>query len=334
MMSMLDIVRFVYVHVRVFYEQFISQDELWLWTESDSRHAMPLDANLDEVFTADPVVVDDRWIMSFAAGIDDQNALYWDNRNNRKLVAHPLLYWAVSWPITWNRRQLFLASSMTKEEAGKAVHFSEDVIYYAPIDSGTTIHVVGQVVQVKERTKGSSTVTRYDFYDKNHGKKLLLTQWTTSYYRGVHLAGIERSKQKLLPPAPPVCQKEKLVLKKAIEISFWDAHIYTECSRIWNPIHTDKRVAEKAGLADIILHGTAILCKGVTTIVNHFGKGNPTKVKRVCCGAFKAQVFLPSTLMLEVYSVGSSAYCFDIKVENGGFAVQDASIVFEPDPKM
>ena len=37
------------------------------------------------------------------------------------------------------------------------------------------------------------------------------------------------------------------------------AHVYTECARIWNPIHTDTAVTAKAGLPGIILHGTATL---------------------------------------------------------------------------
>ena len=45
------------------------------------------------------------------------------------------------------------------------------------------------------------------------------------------------------------------------------AHTYTECARIWNPIHTDKAVALAAGLPDIILHGTANLALGVSAVI-------------------------------------------------------------------
>src|SRR4029077_6419959 len=47
------------------------------------------------------------------------------------------------------------------------------------------------------------------------------------------------------------------------------AHVYTECARIWNPIHTDRAVARAAGLPDIILHGTATLALAVSRALRH-----------------------------------------------------------------
>src|SRR5262249_57329826 len=35
------------------------------------------------------------------------------------------------------------------------------------------------------------------------------------------------------------------------------AHIYTECARIWNPIHTDRAVARRPALPDVLLHPAA-----------------------------------------------------------------------------
>ena len=42
-----------------------------------------------------------------------------------------------------------------------------------------------------------------------------------------------------------------------VPISALAAHVYTECARIWNPVHTDTAVADRAGLPGLILHGTA-----------------------------------------------------------------------------
>jgi acyl dehydratase len=42
------------------------------------------------------------------------------------------------------------------------------------------------------------------------------------------------------------------------------ALVYTECSRIWNPIHTNPAVATRAGLPRPILHGTATLAMAVS----------------------------------------------------------------------
>jgi acyl dehydratase len=81
------------------------------------------------------------------------------------------------------------------------------------------------------------------------------------------------------------------------------AHTYTECARIWNPIHTDREVAVSAGhsqLPDIILHGTANLAHGVTPVVDNRADGRPELVRRVS-GRFAAMAPLPSLLLVRVW---------------------------------
>ena len=53
----------------------------------------------------DGVEVDRRWVISFAAGIGDTNPRYYTavGGDDHGLPAHPLLYWALSWPIVWQR---------------------------------------------------------------------------------------------------------------------------------------------------------------------------------------------------------------------------------------
>ncbi|GJF05784.1 MaoC/PaaZ C-terminal domain-containing protein [Pseudonocardia sp. D17] len=44
--------------------------------------------------------------------------------------------------------------------------------------------------------------------------------------------------------------------------------VYTECSTIWNPIHTDIRVAHASGLPDIVVHGTETMARAVTAVLD------------------------------------------------------------------
>jgi acyl dehydratase len=99
------------------------------------------------------------------------------------------------------------------------------------------------------------------------------------------------------------------------------AHVYTECARIWNPIHTDVAVARAAGLPDIILHGTATLALAVSRIVAERCGGDPTAVRRVTC-RFTGMVPMPSTLTLRASAVTSeaTAMLFDV-LDQAGRAV-------------
>jgi len=82
------------------------------------------------------------------------------------------------------------------------------------------------------------------------------------------------------------------------------AHVYSECARIWNPIHTDRAVARAAGLPDIILHGTATLALAVSAILRH---GTAARsIARISC-RFSATVGLPSTITVQGWPAKETA---------------------------
>src|SRR5260370_39580916 len=77
------------------------------------------------------------------------------------------------------------------------------------------------------------------------------------------------------------------------------AYLYTECARIWNPIHTDALVAENAGLPEIILHGTATLALSVSRVLNCEANDDPRRVASISA-RFGAMVPMPSNLTLRI----------------------------------
>jgi acyl dehydratase len=84
-----------------------------------------------------------------------------------------------------------------------------------------------------------------------------------------------------------------------IAVAATAAHVYTECARIWNPIHTEPEYARKAGLPGIILHGTATLALSVSKVIQTM----KTPVKRVRC-RFAGMVLMPSTLTVRASRLG------------------------------
>ena len=74
------------------------------------------------------------------------------------------------------------------------------------------------------------------------------------------------------------------------------AHVYTECARIWNPIHTDVAVARAAGLPGLILHGTATLALAVSRVVaRDLRRATPARVREIAV-RFTGMVPMPSTV--------------------------------------
>jgi acyl dehydratase len=57
--------------------------------------------------------------------------------------------------------------------------------------------------------------------------------------------------------------------------------VYTECSGIWNPIHSERRVALAVGLPDVILHGTAAWAIAGREVIGTHAGGDPTRLLRL-----------------------------------------------------
>lgn len=93
-----------------------------------------------------------------------------------------------------------------------------------------------------------------------------------------------------------------------------------------NPIHTDPVAAKRAGLPEIILHGTATHALGVTRVVDLYAGGDPTLVRRIS-GRFGGMVLMPSTVVIATREVGNGVIQLAVRSATGAPAVRDGFVV-------
>ncbi len=129
------------------------------------------------------------------------------------------------------------------------------------------------------------------------------------------------------PPVPKPRDATRVVRRFEIPVDALAAHVYTECARIWNPIHTDRAVALAAGLPDIILHGTATMALAVTQLVDAYLGADPTRVRRLG-GRFSAMVLMPSTLTLEVHADEDGTLFFGVRTQEGALAFSQGFLCY------
>ena len=147
-----------------------------------------------------------------------------------------------------------------------------------------------------------------------------------SISRGVDVLDEGDSLEK--PPATPGLDGLDGIEKRLrIPIATGAAHTYTECARIWNPIHTDRRFALAAGLPDIILHGTATLALAVSRIVEEV-VGNPARVRRIG-GRFSAMVMMPCVLTLVIHGRQPGMVGFSVLTDDGDIAFSNGFLCFD-----
>ncbi len=312
--------------------------------------------------TAGPYVhdIDARWLMAYAAALEETAPEYFDTTRPEGLVAHPLFSVCYEWPLA-----VELRATLTSEEiAARSVHATHDLVIHRPVKVGDRLETTATVSLIEPRSPGAYQVTRFETIDQG-GKPVTTTEYG-SIYRGISVdpqpGPLPRvggkpneivtlrdkdSKASLSPQGRGPKFEPRRSRRAADEESGearaeimegWServsinaglAHVYTECARIWNPIHTDRAVALDAGLPDIILHGTATLALAVTQVLRREPAETARRVRRIVC-RFTGMVRLPSAITVqglgETTGRASRVIAFHVLTENGHPAVSKGLI--------
>ncbi|HLK87098.1 MAG TPA: MaoC/PaaZ C-terminal domain-containing protein [Candidatus Binataceae bacterium] len=271
--------------------------------------------------------VDARWTMAYAAGLEDYLPCYLDTRRSDGIVAHPVFPVCIEWPLAIALHEKMRASRLAQPEAARGVHATYDVTIHRlvrPPERLTTTLVLAGVQRLKP---GAYELMRFDTVDAQG--RPVCTTWYGTIYRAVEVSGEDRPAADA--PAMLRGQENGARAEVPLAISTGAAHVYTECARIWNPVHTDSAVAAAAGLPAIILHGTATLAMAVSKIVGAVAGCNPERVRRIH-GRFAAMVLMPSMVNVRIASRaaahgGGEAVPFEVLNADGGRAIRDGMVL-------
>ena len=278
---------------------------------------MPLSSSLVGHGSTHECDLDARWAMAYAAAVGDSRAAYFDTTAG-PLPVHPLLTCGAEWPALVAARD---AAGLSEEERRRGVHTSHELVLHAPLYTQGPVTVRSFVDGVTRRGPGAHQVTRLEAVDAE-GRQL----WTTlhgSIFRGVSVDGEDRPPPRdpsVLPALPDVQPGHEVV----VPIPVGAAHVYTECARIWNPIHTDVAVARAAGLPGPILHGTHTLALAVSRLLEVLD-ADPAQVRRIAC-RLHAPVLMPSEIRVRVWA-GEPAR-FEVAAA-GGLALRSGLVELE-----
>jgi acyl dehydratase len=292
---------------------------------------MPLNSSLVGAIT-EPIVhdIDARWLMSYAAGLGDTLPCYLDTLRSEGIVGHPLFPMCVEWPAILALRDHNDLSSLSTDERVRGVHATQDTIIYRLVRPDDRLTTRTTVAGIEQRKPGAFQVTRLDTFDAKGN--LVSTSWNGSLYRNVAVTGTDRPVTDI-PPLPHVAATGAAARAEVrIPISALAAHVYTECARIWNPVHTDTAVAARAGLPGLILHGTATLALAVSQIVKLEANDEPSRIRRIT-GRFNAMVLMPSEITVRLLSREKSTegdvVCFEVRNSEGAPAVRDGVVLLQ-----
>ncbi len=233
--------------------------------------------------------------MAYAAGLGESDPRYYDTEAATGPLAHPLFPVCYEWPVSQPLRRIPALEPLFP----RLVHAAHDLTLHRLPKAGDRLRVEASILAVAARKPGALVAFRFEARDTSDAP--VSTSIFHALYRGVTVEGPDRGTIGKIPEAPAALQP---VAK--IEIPANLAHVYTECARIWNPIHTDIAYARRAGLPGLILHGTATLALSVSRLLSAWGL-QPPLVSRVQC-RFTGMVLMPS--VLEIFASRSENRIF------------------------
>lgn len=255
--------------------------------------------------------------MAYAAGIGDVRPVLLDPTRLGGIVAHPLFVVAPEWPVLLAVARVPPLDRLTSAERARGVHARHDLHVHRPIVPGDELTTTATVVGMERRRSGVLQTVRLSTVDADHAP--VATTWQGSMFLGFDLDGDEVVPDPGPDPLPGVRTECEPTAPDARTVETHDvgrgaAHVYSECARIWNPIHTDTSVAAAAGLPDIILHGTATLAMAVSDVVDRFADGDPARIRRVAA-SFTGMVLLPSRIEVRLADSGRADGDVAVSVE-------------------
>lgn len=241
--------------------------------------------------------IDARWLMAYAAALGETDPRYFDTLNtNGTPIAHPLFPVCYEWPAAVAARE----RTIPPEVYARVVHATHDLKIHRAPRAGETLRTTARIIGAEQRAPGAFAVTRMETRDAA-GERVSVTDYG-SLYRGVTLEGADPGTAPALDEAPVAA--EPLPAAGTVPVAAQLSHVYTECARIWNPIHTDLAIAQAAGLPGLILHGTATLALSVSRVLAACNI-DVTRVRRVRC-RFAGMVPMPALLDVGARRAGTT----------------------------
>jgi acyl dehydratase len=289
---------------------------------------MPLDASLVGTEAAPRVSeADERWTMAYAAALGDMLDCYVDTRRADGILAHPLFQVCLEWPSAGDLRSRH-RTTLSPAEAARGVHATHHTIIHRAIRPPERLTTRAVIAGIEPRKPGAYEVTKFETVD--HAGAPVCTTYYGTIYREVGIIGAARPANTPEAPAMKAMPTRPRAEVRAV-VTAGAAHVYTECARIWNPIHTDAKVAAAAGLPAIILHGTATLALTVSRVIAAEAGNDPERVAEIY-GRFATMVFMPSELVVRILAReqragGGDTIFFEALSAEGGRAVRDGTIV-------
>jgi acyl dehydratase len=276
--------------------------------------------------------VDTRWVLSYAAGLGLTDRLYLDDAQADGPFVVPMFCVCLEWEAALKTRNALLRLDET--ELRRGVHVWQDSRFVSPIRAGMAVSTSAEVVHMRRTSAGTYVLIRYRSSERSSGT-LLVDSLSGTMFRGVSIAGDhevlgEDPRPRTAVSGQGAVLADAVLAEYLMPIDAGLPHVYTECARIWNPIHTEERVARSAGLSGILLHGTATWAFAAKAIAQGLMGAEGLRRLHRLQGEFRRPVAPLDTLRMRALRRDGDDIAFDVLTGSGDQAMSAGLASFAP----
>ncbi len=242
-----------------------------------------------------------RHSMNYAAAVEADNPLYFDDTPEEGIAVHPLFPAALTWPVAGNIGDYIDAPDFPREILLTQVHYTEHIEIRRQIIPGETLTISGEFAAILPHRAGTRGIIRFDARDSSGDT--VFTEYTGAMFRGVE-CGDEGAGAENIPviSIPEDTGETKKIIRN---IGRLRPYLYDGCSDIVFPIHTSEKFARQVGLPGIILQGTATLAYAINEVVENHCGSDPRLIKSLGC-RFTGMVLPGTDITISLYEKNSA----------------------------
>ncbi|WP_416899157.1 MAG: MaoC/PaaZ C-terminal domain-containing protein [Minwuia sp.] len=220
-----------------------------------------------------------RRLLAFAAGLGLSDECYLDDGRPGGPAMMPAMCAAIEWPLADGNASSARMGVTLAQYRSVGVHAEQDTIFHRPPRAGETLRTSAVMESLRQTRAGVLMSLRCDSVDGDG--QPVITSYMVGMLRGWKLDAPSGGTDSRDLPGPADLQAD--ATSETVHVPRWLPHSYSECSQIWNPIHTEREVALAAGLPDIILHGTATWALAMDRVIRAHAGGDPRRLRRFAC---------------------------------------------------
>ncbi len=220
-----------------------------------------------------------RQTTNYAAAVQDNNPLYFDDLDEKGIVGHPMFPVSVTWPVVSRLDRFIEAESFPMDLLLTQVHYSEHLIVHRLVRPGDALTLAGSLNAILPHRAGTHAVIALKALDA--GGSPVFTEYIGAMLRGVDCGKGRQAGE--LPKVPEHTKTGEPIWQTEIFIDPLQPYVYDGCTDIEFPIHTSPGFAQAVGLPGIILQGTSTLAYAVREMVNKEAGSDPSRIKEIAC---------------------------------------------------